>query len=138
MALFPDEGRRNELTRVAGVGGVNLYVRLYVNPVDLTLLTTLDDLIEASWSSYQPYNSALWAPPTIEPNGDAVLLSPVIVFTGPNVVPGQTVHGWYVTIATGVDADLWFVEALPQPRLMEFPSDQLPLRVQARLRYLVA
>lgn len=138
MATFPDEGRRNELARIAGPGGSNLYVRLWVNPVDVTLLTTLDDLIEASWSSYQPYNSALWSAPFIDSNGDAVILSPVILFTGPDVLPGQTVYGWHVTIGTGVDQDLWFLEALPIPRVMEFPADQLPLRVQARLRYLPA
>lgn len=138
MATFPDEGRKNELVRVAGAGGVNLFVRLFVNPISLTNLTTLDDLIEASWTSYTPYNSALWSAPFIDVNGDAVLLSPVIVFTGPTALPGQTVYGWMVTIGTGVDADLWFLELLPTPQVMEFPTDQLPLRVQARLRYLAA
>lgn len=138
MATFPDEGRKNELSYIAGPGGINLFVHLFVNPVDITLITTLDDLIEASWSSYQPFNSGLWSAPFIDTNGDAVILSPVMVFQGPDVLPGETVYGWFVTIGTGVNADLWFLEALPTPQVMEFPADQLPLRIQARLRYLPA
>lgn len=138
MATFPEEGRLNELKTIAGPGGVNLWLHLFVNPVEITKDTTIGDLVEAAWSSYQPYNSSLWGEPFVDTNGDAVLLSPVILFTGPDVLPGATVHGWFVTLGVGVGESLWFLEALPQPQTIELPTDQLPLRVQARLRYLEA
>lgn len=125
----------NELDVLAGVGGANLYVRLYTNAVVIDADVTLSALVEATWSGYTAYNSALWSAPVIDTNGDAVILSPVLVFPGPTVLPGQTVYGFFVTIGDGADALLWMVEALPTPRLMQFPTDQLPLRVEARLRY---
>lgn len=135
MAIFPYEGRINELNTLAGIGGANLYVRLFTNNILPDELTGKMDLLEASYSGYVPYNSALWSAPEEAANGDVVILSPVIVFTGPTAPPGVTVYGFFVTLGTGFDALLWMVERFAVPVPIALPNDQVPLRVEARLRY---
>lgn len=138
MAVFPEEARINELNQVAGDGGQRLWLRLYTNNPKIDAKTTLSDLAEANYPGYTPYNSAMWSAPVIDTNGDAIINSPVVVFRGPDSLPGDDIYGWFVTIDDGTSALLWFVEKLPNKVFLEFPTDQLPLQVQARLRYLSA
>lgn len=135
MATFPDEGRKNELSIIGGPGGTLLYVHLYTNPAVIDKNTTRADLLEAAWSSYTPFNSNAWSEPFIDTNGDAVILSPVLVFLGPTTLPGATCYGFFVTIGLGEDERLWMVEEFPTPKVIQLPNDQIPLRVEARLRY---
>lgn len=126
------------MNKVAGVGGVNLYVRLFSSNVLIDDDTTLSSLAEPVWQGYAPYNSALWSAPTVDTNGDIVIVSPVIVFQGPVALPGATVYGWFVTMGDGAGRLLWMAERLPTPVPMQYPADQIPVRIEARLRYLAA
>ena len=135
MGWFPKEGRLNELNAVAGVGGVNLSVHLFVNNITPDDDTGLMTLLEAAWDTYFPYSSSLWGIPFIDTNGDAVIRSPVIVWRGPNVVPGATVYGFFVCFNSVAGPVLWMVERLVTPTPVAFPTDQVPIRVEVRLRF---
>lgn len=138
MALYPDEGRVNELAIIAGVGGSALYVRLYTSNPTIDKNVKIGDFVEPTFTGYEPYNSSMWAEPAVDTNDDVFILSPVIVFVGPSAPPGQTIIGFFVTIGDGSSMKLWFCEKFPTPITLNLPTSQIPLQVQARLRYLAS
>lgn len=131
MAIaFTQEGRKNNLSIIGGVGGINLQVRLYKNNVAITNTTLQGSLTEADYDGYAFFNAATWSAPAVDGGGDCFILSPTIVFTKAAGAMANTIHGYYVTYDDGSpDGLILMAESFASPKTMDLATDQIPLQV---------
>jgi len=128
---YTQEGRMAALLAIGGAGGANLTVRLASNQVTISDTTRLVDLVEANFDGYTPYNSNQWSAPAIDTNGDAFILSPVVVFVKAAGSVGNTIYEYFVTVLPFLGPSyLLTVEALSPPVPMLDPNNQVPLRIK--------
>lgn len=86
-----------------------LYTRchLFINDITPSAATVTTDLVEATFTGYEPQNIQGWTPAILR-SGKAITWSDPIRFTCAANGPLQTVYGYYVTL--GYDGPLLWLE----------------------------
>lgn len=110
-------------------------LRLCGTAITLTRFTTKDQLVatEATYSGYPAggYALAAWTGPYADPNGGAILTSPLVnpSITEPEDPPtvGNNITGWWVEDSTGA---VRLVGSYDPPRPIQTVLDSFPVVIQ--------
>ena len=123
---------------LAGVGGILLKVRLTVNAPVLGPGSRRLDFTDPTYAGYAPFNSSSWTPPTVQPNDDVAITSPIIQFPGPTSGVGQLIYGYIVTFEQSPGNLLWRAVQWAVPKPMILPTDLIAFQITLALRNLLA
>jgi len=135
---FPRQARIDLWNVIAGAGGENLTVRLIGNNITITEDSSISDIEYPTYDGYAALTSSSWTPPTLQPNGDITVTSPIFVFTHGPVNDMHQVYGWCVTYELDGDDVLLCAEMFDIPYTMNTPLNQVPVPIQLNLRDLAA
>lgn len=112
--------------------GLTPWCHLYVVPVTLTVGTVIGDLVEATWSGYQPQRALGWTTADWEDDRAVTTADPLLWTYGPQPGPA-IVYGYYVTDGrTG--ALLWAESREQGPIALNIAIDQVEVWPRLTLR----
>lgn len=115
-----------------------MFVRLFKNNISVSDTTVLTDFIQCDYDGYTELNSSTWTGPTLAPNGDEIITSPIFVFQHGSVNGTQNAYGYYVVYKISGTPYLLCAETFEVPYVMNTVYNQVPVPIQLNLRNLAA